>query len=81
MAMRNWSATTANTRYFVKGSWPQSFVIWRDVRMVSRRWILPLDGPFELIVVVFDVVLLGLPVKRLEEIQLRRYPVEVHLIG
>ena len=49
--------------------------------MVSRRWILPLDGPFELIVVVFDVVLLGLPVKRLEEIQLRRYPVEVHLIG
>jgi hypothetical protein len=26
MATRNWSVTTARVRYFVRGSWPQSFV-------------------------------------------------------
>ena len=31
----NWSATTASTKYFVKGSGPQSLVTWDEVSGVQ----------------------------------------------
>ena len=59
MAMKNCNATTANVRYFVKGSWPQSFVTFILKSFLNRM--IPLGGLFGLIVDEFDEALLGLP--------------------
>jgi hypothetical protein len=60
----NCRTTTARTRYFVRGSWPQSLVtLQRQGNTVEG--LEPLDGLFGSIADVFDGVLLGLPEQRL----------------
>ena len=53
--------TTAKVRYFVKGSWPQSFVTWLLVYIEKDE--IPLDGLFVSIGDGSDEVLLGLPIR------------------
>ena len=68
MATMNWSVTTARVRYFVRGSWPQSFVTFVSVYVEKGLGMgVPLDGLFVLIADVFGEVLLGLPSSKLEK--------------
>jgi hypothetical protein len=74
MATRNWNVTTARVRYFVRGSWPQSFVTFFSVYVEKGPgMVAPLDELFVLIGDVSGEVLLGLPSKSLRaRTQLRR---------
>ena len=68
MATRNWNVTTARVRYFVRGSWPQSFVTFFSVYVEKGPgMVAPLDELFVLIGDVSGEVLLGLPISGLEE--------------